>query len=116
MQPTVGVVEGVLSRCVGSTAPSNAVLRKLLSLCFCCGIAVALSCMLADVLSQLETLMGCFFKSFNVFLIPCLGYARICQKELKGRPLRTLLVYSPAFFGAVWGVSGVGTSLQGMMG
>jgi len=45
---------------------------------------------------------GSLFQSVNVIIIPCAAYAKLCNSELQGRPLKKALLYLMLSAGSVW--------------
>eukprot|EP00931_Biecheleriopsis_adriatica_P057048 TRINITY_DN33831_c0_g1_i1.p1 TRINITY_DN33831_c0_g1~~TRINITY_DN33831_c0_g1_i1.p1 ORF type:complete len:435 (-),score=63.44 TRINITY_DN33831_c0_g1_i1:60-1331(-) len=113
MQPVIRLAQNVFAYACDSHTMLPAQVT-LLSAAFSFSLAVFVSLTYADLMIEIETLLSCFFKSVNVFVIPCLGYCTVCADRLRGRRVVESAIYSIALGGAVWGILGTMTSLKSL--
>jgi len=94
--------------------PRKFLLRMaLLASCFAAGAACAQ--FLADSVAEFETLMSAFFKSVNVFILPCWSYYTLCGEKLQGKPHKTVFLLVVLSAGVLWGVVGTLTSIRSIL-
>lgn len=86
----------------------------LLAVAFAAGAMCAQ--FLADSVAEFETLMSAFFKSVNVFILPCWSYYALCGEKLRGKPFQTFFLFAVLVSGAVWGAVGTYTAICSILG
>mmetsp|Transcript_70772 Transcript_70772/g.124864 ORF Transcript_70772/g.124864 Transcript_70772/m.124864 type:complete len:428 (-) Transcript_70772:188-1471(-) len=116
MQPVNHLAEKVLAGPLESFAGISRAHSSVLAAALCFALAVLISITYADLIIEIETLTSCFFRSLNVFVIPCLGYCTLCSDRLRGRQCLQVALYSIAFGAATWGGLGTMVSLRSFLG
>eukprot|EP00747_Dinoflagellata_sp_TGD_P216782 gnl/TRDRNA2_/TRDRNA2_89274_c0_seq1.p1 gnl/TRDRNA2_/TRDRNA2_89274_c0~~gnl/TRDRNA2_/TRDRNA2_89274_c0_seq1.p1 ORF type:complete len:404 (-),score=49.81 gnl/TRDRNA2_/TRDRNA2_89274_c0_seq1:45-1166(-) len=88
----------------------SAFFRRFVLVCMVFSTVCFCGVLCADIISELDCLVGSLFKSVNVIIIPCAGYLRVCTAEVATAKRAT--IFALLILGVLWGAQGTVSFVQ----